>query len=315
MWSDGGITAMRRTPYVGTIHWWSPALKGSAPWTADFYDVFHPDFRTNIRKRMAEEKGKAAGDPWCLGFFIDNELSWPGGNRFAEVALASPPDQPAKQAFVADLKARYRTIARLNKAWGTTHASWDALTLSRTPPGDAAKKDLAAFTQVFANRYFRECRDAVKAVAPHQLYLGCRFAGGAPDPAARAAATYCDVVSYNMYTWEVGDVVLPAGSADKPVIIGEFHCGALDRGMFHTGLQGARDQNQRAEFYTDYVTSALRNPVLVGCAWFQYVDQPTTGRPDGENYQIGFVDITDTPYPETIAAIRAIGARLYELRR
>jgi hypothetical protein len=118
-----------------------------------------------------------------------------------------------------------------------------------------------------------------------------------------------------MYTWEVGDVVLPAGSADKPVIIGEFHCGALDRGMFHTGLQGARDQNQRAEFYTDYVTSALRNPVLVGCAWFQYVDQPTTGRPDGENYQIGFVDITDTPYPETIAAIRAIGARLYELRR
>ncbi len=29
--------------------------------------------------------------------------------------------------------------------------------------------------------------------------------------------------------------------ADKPVIIGEFHFGALDRGMFHPGLKQARD--------------------------------------------------------------------------
>lgn len=47
----------------------------------------------------------------------------------------------------------------------------------------------------------------------------------------------------------------------------------------------------------------------------KYQDQPTTGRVlDEENYQIGFVDIVDTPYPEIITASRALGQDLYRLR-
>ena len=42
--------------------------------------------------------------------------------------------------------------------------------------------------------------------------------------------------------------------------------------------------------------------------------QATTGRGDGENYQIGFVDICDTPYPETIRASREVGYDMYEYR-
>jgi len=38
----------------------------------------------------------------------------------------------------------------------------------------------------------------------------------------------------------------------------------------------------------------------------------TTGRVyDEENYQIGFVDIADTPYPEIIDASRNVGGQLY----
>jgi hypothetical protein len=56
----------------------------------------------------------------------------------------------------------------------------------------------------------------------------------------------------------------------------------------------------------------LHHPQIVGTHWFQYQDEPTTGRSyDGENYQIGFVDVADTPYAETIAASRRIGASLY----
>ncbi len=101
---------------------------------------------------------------------------------------------------------------------------------------------------------------------------------------------------------------------DLPIIIGEFHFGALDRGMFHPGLKRAADQNDRADKYSEYVRGALRNPYIVGTHWFQYQDQPTTGRGDGENYQIGFVDIADTPYPEIIAASRDIGRTMYEYR-
>jgi hypothetical protein len=52
----------------------------------------------------------------------------------------------------------------------------------------------------------------------------------------------------------------------------------------------------------------------VGTHWFQFGDQATTGRGDGENYQIGFLDVCDTPYAETIAAARQVGYGLYATR-
>jgi hypothetical protein len=72
------------------------------------------------------------------------------------------------------------------------------------------------------------------------------------------------------------------------------------------------NQQARAEAYKEYVLSALRHPQFVGSHWFQYSDEPTTGRVwDEENYQIGFVDVADTPYAETIAASREVGNELY----
>jgi hypothetical protein len=35
---------------------------------------------------------------------------------------------------------------------------------------------------------------------------------------------------------------------------------------------------------------------------------------NGENYNIGFVNVTDTPYPEMIAAARAVHGELYGRR-
>jgi agarase len=85
--------------------------------------------------------------------------------------------------------------------------------------------------------------------------------------------------------------------------------------MFHTGLVPCRDQADRAKTYKDYVEGALRHPNFVGAHWFKYSDEPTTGRSyDEENYQIGFVDTCDTPYPETVAACREVGYNLYEIR-
>jgi hypothetical protein len=54
--------------------------------------------------------------------------------------------------------------------------------------------------------------------------------------------------------------------------------------------------------------------MFVGAHWFQYSDQPVTGRFDGENYQIGFINICDRPYPEMVSATRKIGATLYTHR-
>jgi hypothetical protein len=101
---------------------------------------------------------------------------------------------------------------------------------------------------------------------------------------------------------------------DFPVIIGEFHFGALDRGMFDPGLKAAGNQQDRSEKYAAYIKAAAEAPWCVGAHWFQYTDQPLTGRSDGENYNIGFIDATDDPYPELRAAARAIHTQLYPLR-
>jgi hypothetical protein len=314
-WSDEAIYNLKKTPYVATIHSGGRKLEGSSGYWGKFPDPFDPSFQSSVRDNLARERGKSAGDPWCLGYFVDNELSWGDDLSLALAALASPPDQPAKKAILDDLKQKYQAIEKLNQAWGTSYASWEALLENRTPPDKKRKEireDLGAFYRRLAEQYFRTCREAVKAVAPQQLYLGCRFAW-ANDRAVRAAAGYCDVVSFNRYQESVKDLRLPEG-VDKPAIIGEFHFGALDRGMFHPGLKRTADQQARGEAYRRYVEGALGNPYLVGTHWFQYADQATTGRPDGENYQIGFVDVSDTPYPETIQPCREIGSTMYTLR-
>ncbi len=312
-WSDQQIYLMRRTPYVVSIHTSRKPIEGSEGYWGKFPDPFEPSFRTSLDKRLAAEKGKSADDPWCLGYFVDNELAWGEELSLATATLASPPQQAAKQAFVADLRAKYANIRDLNKAWETEHASWDTLLNSKTPPNEAkARVDLEAFATRIAEEYFRVCRAAVKAVAPDTMYLGCRFAW-ANDRAVRAAAKFCDVVSFNKYRYTVADLELPEG-IDMPVVIGEFHFGALDRGMFHTGLKPVANQDERAATYASYVRGAMKHPAIVGTHWFQFGEQATTGRGDGENYQIGFLDVCDTPYPETIRACREVGTRLYEIR-
>lgn len=310
-WSDSAVFLMRRTPYTdnigsgGTRH-----IEGSEGYWGKFPDVFDPSFSNSLHRAMAGKRNTSANDPWCIGYFSDNEMSWGNESSLALAALRSPPDQAAKSEFIADLKAKYKDIEKLNAVWGTTHTSWDALLETRKAPDEwKARADLTAFYTRSAETYFRTVRDAIKTVAPHQLYLGCRFAW-VNDLADLAAGKYCDVISYNLYQRSVAEFKNP--SSDKPLIIGEFHFGALDRGMFHTGLVPVENQAARAQSYKDYVLGALKHPQFVGTHWFQWMDEPTTGRVyDEENYQIGFVDIADTPYAETIAASREVGNQLY----
>lgn len=312
-WSGGEIYGLRRTPYVVTLGSGRRPIEGSTGYWGKFPDPFDPDFVAPLEKAMIREASTSGKDPWCLGYFVDNELSWGDDLALGLATLQSPADQPAKRVFVDRLREKYASIDSLNAAWGTSYTSWDELLQStKGPDRGRAKEDLGDFTYRIAAEYFRRIREVLKKHAPDKLYLGCRFAW-VNERAIRAAAEFCDVVSFNRYDIDLVDFRLPEG-VDRPVIIGEFHFGALDRGMFHTGLQETATQAERAEAYRRYVTSALRHPAIVGTHWFQYQDQATTGRGDGENYQIGFVDVCDTPYPELRSAARLIGQTMYEIR-
>jgi hypothetical protein len=180
-------------------------------------------------------------------------------------------------------------------------------------PGKNAEEDLEEFTLVIVEEYFKRTREAVKAFDKDLLYLGCRFMGGAKPWVIGAAARHCDVISYNIYADELDAWRLP-GNLDAPVIIGEFHFGANDRGPFGTGVRQAANQADRAQKLKRYVNSALGNPQIVGVHWHQFADQATTGRFDGEYFQVGWTDICDRPYPETVKAVREVSYPMYETR-
>ena len=315
MWSEPELRELRRTPYTDSIGSWGVrTIAGSEGYWGKFPDPFDPGFRQKLVKQMEAKHGRSAGDPWCLGFFSDNELSWGDDTSLAVGTLMSPATQPAKRAFLHVLRKKYDDIGKLNAAWGTAHASWDALAEGvQAPDIEKARADLSGFYTRSAEEYFRVAREAIKEVAPRQLYLGCRFAWDNPLAQA-AAAKFCDVVSFNLYYKDLADFNFEGG-ADVPLMVGEFHFGATDRGMFHGGLRPMENQAERAAAYSRYVRTALRDPKFVGCHWFQYRDQPTTGRAlDEENFQIGFVDVGDTPYREMIEASRALGREMYRLR-
>lgn len=313
-WAAPQLYLKQRTPYVANFFIrGNQVLAGSAGYWSQFHDVFDPSFRAAIKKHLAARK-KECTDPWCIGFYVDNEMSWGGdGMSLALETLGCSADQAAKIEFVNDLKFKYKTVDRLNAAWGSNHGSWQALLDSTEMPDVIrAGEDLKRFYMKTANTYFRTVKEELKQAAPNHLYLGCRFAW-VNDAVAVAASQYCDVVSYNKYNHSVRSLHLPY-FIDRPIIIGEYHFGSTDCGHFHPGLREADTQAERADKFKNYVTSALDNPQMVGVHWFQYVDEHIAGRADGENYNVGLVDICDTPYPEMVTASREVTENMYEYR-
>ncbi len=313
-WSNGAIADMRRTPYTATFSTRGPVIEGSSGWWGKLRDPFAPEFAANAKKSAAAEAKRSGEDPWCVGWFVDNELSWGDDDReIGRAVLRSPAKQPAKVAARTLLEKKYGTADRLDAAWGTRYGTWEAfLAATNVPSEKLCGTDLGDIHRATVAQYFRTVRDAIKAVAPHRLYLGARIAWGRAV-VYEESARYCDVVSVNIYSREPARD-LPPAALDKPMIVGEFHFGALDRGLFHTGLVATRDQNERAKCYRSFVNACLDHPRFVGTHWFQWQDQALTGRFDGENYQIGFVTVADTPYPELVAAARDIGATMYRRR-
>ncbi|TWT40671.1 hypothetical protein [Botrimarina hoheduenensis] len=324
-WADAAFYEEHRIPFfangwiIGDFKTLSGGYWGAMP------DVFDPEF-----KRRAEVTTKVVADevkdsPWCVGVFIDNEKAW--GNtestrkRYGIVLHAltlGAADSPAKAAFVETLKRKYTTIEEFNEAWNKQFNSWGEFASGyEWEDGDEGSKllaDLSLLSEQYAEQYFRIVHNALQSELPNHQYLGCRLTpwGGTPE-VWKAASKFCDVMSFNFYHEAIGErnwKFLPM--IDRPTIIGEWHIGSTDSGLPNPGLIHAVDQNDRAEMYKKYMRSVVENPYLVGAHWFQYIDSPLTGRAhDGENYNVGFVNVADVPYKPMVEAAKLINRGLY----
>jgi len=221
-------------------------------------------------------------------------------------------DVPAKRAFLKQLRDKYRNQAGLSKAWGIDLPAWELM----EDPGFEAplpsaehpeiEADFKYFQKVFADTYFKTISDSLKWHSPNQLLLGGRFAISTPE-AVESCAQYCDVLSFNMYTLQPQDGYdfAKLRSLDKPVLITEFNFGSADRGPFWGGVTQLPKEEDRGPAYANFLKQAMSEPSIVGVHWFQYLDQPVSGRLlDGENGHFGLVGITDLPFQGFVDTVR-----------
>lgn len=334
-WSDEALTRAgdsrgERMPYVCSPWYGGTFSRVGTPqdWWGPLVDPFDPRFGECVEASLQSSLRAHRDDPYLLGYFVDNELSWAGGRNPKDDrghysllygVLQQQAQSPAKQAWVKILRDRYGSIDALNQSWSSAISSWDDFLAHPYSAPDTLtagmRADFSGFLKRYAAEYFRIIAEVIHRHDPHHLYLGCRFASFAVEE-VEACAEYCDVVSFNIYA----PVVDPSEWAfldhiDKPALVGEFHFGATDRGTFGAGIIPVADQKARAAGYQDYLRSVLTNPHFVGAHWFQYTDEPLTGRLyDGENYTIGLVSMTDTPYPELTTSATAVHREAYKLR-
>lgn len=314
--ANGWIIGDFQKIYSGSDYW------GPMP------DPFDPEFERRAKKSISTVAKEVKNNPWCIGVFIDNERSWGKEGTVVQHyglvldGLSKDNKSYLKKEYVKILRNKYKTIETLNKAWQTNISSWTTLEAgidykSKTEFSDEMVADFSILLETFATKYFKIIHDALEEKMPNHMYLGCRFAAWGVTPEVRkSAAKFVDVFSYNHYKEGIGKKYWKfLEEVDMPTLIGEFHMGAPDSGLFHSGLVQAKDQEDRANMFMDYAYSAIDNPYFVGVHWFQYLDSPISGRAhDGENYNVGFVSNTDIPYPEMVKAAKEINSSLYSRR-
>lgn len=185
------------------------------------------------------------------------------------------------------------------------------------PAGDNAE------TYRIARRYFEVTARLVRKHDPNHLILGVRFRGDAPRAVVRASAGLTDAQSVNYYPHDAMldrelFETLHELSGGQPVIVSEYSFHALDgrsgnRNRFGFPAQVA-DQKARAHGYRRMTTRLARLPYVIGADWFQWMDEPPSGRVrDGEDVNFGIVDVEDEPYELLVTAVRETTPRLNTL--
>jgi hypothetical protein len=323
-WSDPDLFVRPgRRPYTHVLVYTHPGLING---TVTFLDYFRDAFAANLRTLLQAEVGKTIGDPWNIGFYIDNERDWTKSNVTARdlgltvlASAAEPLERYAKRAFRDQLQAKYGTAAALNAQWGVAYTSWDDFLTRRdvVPAAAGSDADMNAYEILYAETYFRACRDAMRETAPQHLYLGCRFTTGGRAALMQIASTYVDVLTVNIYGSTIR--LLNGMDADVPVMSTEFHFFSRDTGLFARAVATSTEratQAERAQAMQAYLASAIAHPRFVGGHWFQYFDYPTSGRLNSRNMNsnLGLVDTSNLPQTAMINAARIINYGMYRNR-
>ena len=310
-WSDWDIAREAGVPYVRPL---TLRFEEVESVYRDFPDVYHPDFH-EAAASFAEQLEETVGDPALIGYFMGNEPHWSfAAEPPAAGMLYTTESCETRREFAAFLDRRYDGSAGLADAWGIEVALddiSDGVWEDALP--DDATDDIADFSAIMVDRFYRVLSEACRSVDPDHLNLGTRYPG-MPRDWAVSGMRHVDVFSVNCYQERVDDRYATISERlDMPVMIGEWHFGALDAGLPAPGLMHVPDQDARGDAYRVYVEDAASIPWCVGAHYFTLYDESALGRFDGENWNIGFLDVCNRPYEQLCEAARASHERMYDV--
>ncbi len=299
-WQIATVNRLRSWGFNALGPWSDSSLYDTMPYTillsmASGSDWFAPSFVTNAYNEAESQVAPYKNDPNLIGYFTDSELRW-------------GPD------------------------WTNQHTLLEAyLQLPSGSPGRAvAMKYIhnpSGFETALAQRYFSVTTAAIRSVDPNHMILGVKMiAQLSMRSVLKVASKYVNCFSVDDYAliphlnsaiqklWpsfinvknnlnEIYNVV------KKPIIIGEYSFradGGNDPNSYPPIYPTYSNQTTRANAYKNYVSGLYKSPYIVGDFWFEYVDEPSGGRFDGENSDFGLVSTSDVPWATMVQAVTAM---------
>ena len=137
-WSDPefwGEGEENKVPYFADG--WSKGNHGTLSNGSDYWgempNPYDPLFRESVRIMAEDIANKVENDPWCIGVFVDNEMSWGNQSNNGHYGLIYSALRyvesisEVKQAIMEFLRDKYLTIDKLNASWETEFSGWERI--------------------------------------------------------------------------------------------------------------------------------------------------------------------------------------------
>lgn len=307
-WSDytlfnREIPVKKRPPYFVVLHL---GAYDKAPWN----DMFSPAGKKLMDDAAKKQIVPIRGDRLLVGYFTDNELGWWGDSLFPGY-MNFDAKSPGKQRLVQVIREHYgNSFKAFQKDWKTDCRSFDDLLKPNKPkliPGSDGIQVVRKWVYTLSRHYYQTMERLVRKYDKNHMILGDRYCQFFDLDVVNASRGLVDVNSTNLGSdWPDGtyshfylDTLYRV--TKKPTVITEFYFAAKEN---NTGNRNSGDafpkvetQAERAKGFAQCLKTFAERPHVIGAHWFQFYDEPPLGRGDGEDWNMGLMDIHGKPYP------------------
>ena len=304
-----------------------------------WFDPFSPEQERETLAWAEKLTAPYRNDPKLLGYFSDNEVGWWNSALFIWY-LSKGWENHTKRFLWQLVFDHYQGHwDRLLQDWVPELSIGSFEDLKRAGaklqlrPGGYGIQVVNRFMHRYCQHYYRLMARALRQAHPRALLLGDRLPLYYHQDALLAMNDSVDVISTN-YNVDVPDGwVAPyyfeglRRLSNKPVLVTEFFFAAQENRSGNNNqtarskypkpghLMTVATQAERAFGVKNALRHFARFPNVVGTHWFQYCDEPLGGREDGEDYNMGLIDLANRPYEEVTEVFSQWNPKLDEIHR